>query len=99
MADHDYGSNFTAVSHPLLSKCLTNPTDHRDASKKHLFCLEWSSQHVLKDTDGRRDHLVCRFSPVSQPGRQSPLFLRVFFLAPMICGYVDKTNRTNCSTL
>lgn len=39
------------------------------------------------------------FPPVSQPRRQSALFLRVFFSAAMICGRVDKTIRTNCSTL
>lgn len=94
------GSIFWVASLPLLSERFTNPPDHSDVSPKNI-CFVWSGAiSVLSRPPMDVEIIWCAdFPPVSQPGRQSALFLWVFFSAAVICGCVDKTNRTNYSTL
>lgn len=94
------GSIFWTASLPLLSERFTNPPDHSGVSPKNI-CFVWSGAiSVLSRPPMDVEIIWCAdFPPVSQPGKQSALFLWVFFSAAVICGCVDKTNRTNYSTL
>lgn len=82
-----------------LCQPFTNLPDHSHVLPKNI-CFVWSGTiSALSRPLMDAEIIWCAdSSPVSQPRRQSALFLTVFSAA-MICGCVAKTNGTNYSML